>query len=236
MRETGGGIVVERELNEAAAKAMDVAISFSTALAISSGGMFLWRYVRFEPISVSGLIRESKATVNFRDTNPAFEAVEDLHSGMLAGALDLYGGLHVSGWAGFFYTLYQKAECLAASPIGYLGSFHDEAYLNYFRCLEYVVMDRIVQKRGQFTPHYLADSFQALGIDVQLEKEGLTTGGRQSAIKLGSNLIQQRGRLVAHLGKGVVPNVVPLSDVINVKRIICLLIRAYEITRKGKQA
>jgi hypothetical protein len=114
-------------------------------------------------------------------------------------------------WHPRFLQLHQRGEMLLALPQWPLLSFTEDAYLCFFRCLEYVVMDRILSKKGQMSPKDLARAMTAVGMKTQ------------DPGKLATSLIATRGQKAAHMLKGYADVELRPQDAYDLKSLVDVL-------------
>ncbi|WP_146155902.1 hypothetical protein [Enhygromyxa salina] len=121
-------------------------------------------------------------------------------------------------WPHRFIEIYQRGCELMVSPVAPLASLHEEAYLCFFRCLEYVVMGKILNRSGQFSEKY----FQAA-----CERLGARPVDPNSPRKAAVSLIATRGHAVAHMTKKQANARLDPKDLAHLKSHLDLLCRVF---------
>ena len=74
-------------------------------------------------------------------------------------SLDIFGYLFVNSFLEQFYKTYQKGELLYSFFEDDNVSLLEESYLCFFKCLEYIVMDKILDKKGTMDPKDIRNVF-----------------------------------------------------------------------------
>src|SRR5258708_24404668 len=148
---------IELDESKAIPSAFHIATRFVAGLSMASFGLFVWRQLDVSPIlALATRSNGVKEPIQFVRIESQFPQIVPLHTGHLCGAIDIYGYLYVQDWSDRFFEIYQKGETLLAFPSHTLVNFYDEAYLCFFRCLEYVTMAKILNRKGQFSEKQLA--------------------------------------------------------------------------------
>lgn len=181
------------------AHCVELAIQFGTsflmALSMATLSFAAWRSINFSNTYFNGFSITSNRGSSF-STEPVPLTVVNptlhrMHAGHIAAALQIQN--EIMNWHEKFILCYEKAQLLLSAPSHLKINFCDEAYLNYFRCLEYLVMDRVLEQKGNYSNHRLADAFQKYKIPVQQEIN------RRQFLDLANRLDRQRDSAVAHL-------------------------------------
>jgi len=177
----------------AALKAFDSALQFLGALAISTGALVLWRRARFEPNELRGQRVEQglPLEVRFGET-PVNVAPLECHAGHLWGAIQLLMMFINDQWTDRFLLTYQKAQMFLATPALAAVDLYEDAFLGFFRCLEYVTMTQALGgRRGQFDEMRLAEALAVLNIQAD--------NGPDAVKRVGKRLVRRRAEASAHL-------------------------------------
>ena len=175
--------------------AIKLGFSFLVSLSMATLSFAEWRSihlprVQFKGFSISGhrgmdfLIEPVPLTVQ----NPTLAC---MHAGHISAALQMQN--EIINWHEKFITCYEKAQTLFSAPSHLKLNFCDEAYLNYFRCLEYLTMDQILEKKGNYSNHRLVEAFLKYKIQVDHVID------KRQFLQLANRLDHQRDSAVAHL-------------------------------------
>ena len=172
-----------------------LAFSFLVALSMSTMSFTSWRSVLVPSTKFNGFSLSSKRGTDFL-VEPVPLTIENptsarMHAGHFAAALQIQN--EIINWHDKFTHRYEKAQMLFSTPAHMKLNFCDEAYLNYFRCLEYLVMDKILEKAGNYTNHRLVDVFQKHKIQINRIMD------KRSYLQFANKLDRQRDSAVAHL-------------------------------------
>ena len=160
--------------------------------------------------------------IQFTDQYKVFQAQIPMHAGHLYMAINVFGHLHIRDWPERFYHLYHKGMMFLAAPEMPEMSFLEESYNCFFKCLEYLVMAKVLQKRGQYKTSFLPSAFKKLGISPVGQTD------ETSAIKsTGNSLSEQRGNVVAHYIVGQDNAKITPKDVFELKALIDFMLRAF---------
>lgn len=174
---------------------IQLSLPFLTALSMATLSFASWRSLSIDKTQFSGRSLASNRGADFV-VEPVPLTIENptsarMHIGHFAAALQIHGELmqlHEK-----FLTCYEKAQILFSTPAHLKLNFCDEAYLNYFRCLEYLVMDRILDQKGNYSNYKLVDAFEKYKIQI-----GSITD-RKQFLQFANKLDRQRDSAVAHL-------------------------------------
>jgi hypothetical protein len=112
--------------------------------------------------------------------------------------------------------LYQKGEALLHYPTVGLDGFLDEAFMCFFRCLEYLTLVKTLAVSGSFDEKKFAKAWEKLKL-----KPG---DPKHDARWLGGQLVAQRGSCAAHLGKKTLRDLTP-QNVFDLKKIVDITLR-----------
>lgn len=212
------GVLTERTQADAVTNALRTAQYFLLGLSAATMGIVVWR-----PLSVGGqqpiardLSADVQITVDIAPAGGPIPRTELVHAGHLTTALDIMQS--VMGWHVRFLEVYQRGEILLELPVWPLLSFAEDAYLSFFKCFEYLVMDRILSKKGQLSPKDFERALGAVGI------------ASDEPMKFGKSLIETRGRRAAHMLKGYSDFSVTQQDVYELKKLVDLI--AGEVARR----
>jgi hypothetical protein len=142
----------------------------------------------------------------------------ECHAGHLWGAVQIWTMFYERRWSGRFLLTYLKAQIFLATPVLATVDLYEDAFLGFFRCLEYVTMTQALGgRRGQFDEHRLVDALAALGLQ--------TEGGPAVAKKLGKHLVKRRAEASAHLAHAASAHPLEPREVLEMKHLIDLMIR-----------
>lgn len=179
-------------------QAYHFANTFLISLSMASLSFAIWKQISLPGLTFQGssLLKDRKIAFAFQPTDLQMtnHVLYPIHAGHLVMAYEVFSEL--VSWHHKFVACYSKGQILLNSPVYIDMNFWDEAYLNYFRCLEYLVMDKVLDKRGDLTDHKLADAF----LELEFAIEG--TVSKKSAYSLGKTLNARRGTAAAHLTRG----------------------------------
>lgn len=223
----GGEVTLDQQT--ATTAAFTEADQFATALSISSRSLIVSHRATFHGLHVSGttLTSGDHIEIQMRPVLVQHRNPDPLHAGELYGAIDTWGHLLARGWAARYFECYRKGALFAAQPIMPLLNFTEEAYLCFFKCLEYIVMVQVLGRRGQLNPKAIRDAFKKLG----LRPTGASENPDAVYLRTGSHLVRQRGKLAAHLLVGAGEVQCSPQDLAELKGLVDFLVRAYV---KGK--
>lgn len=201
-------------------KAVHAARKFLVALCIAGSGVFTWRAVTTTPRGARVLLpgETDPREVELASEHLTLENAPTLHLGFLFGAIDVLTKLGRHEWSPRFFSLYLRGVELLDAGGDFLGTYFEEAYLCFYRCIEYAVMVKILDHRGQFNERHFADAVLAIGAQPQDRKipEGFAR-----------EILRHRNTAVAHFLKGSQHTEVHIKDVSRVKDALDVLVSEY---------
>ncbi|MCP4607038.1 MAG: hypothetical protein GY847_42080 [Proteobacteria bacterium] len=191
---------------------------FLVALSVATSGVFSWRRLSVDPreIETKNLLT---GDVSLAKIEPVGEMGGDygpIHAGHLSCAVDLFA--RIGSWDLRFFHLYSKGEMLLEVPEWPLLNFYEESYLCFFKCLEYVAMDRVLCQRGQLNPKKLANAFKKAGAQAK------------NLTKVATGMIAERGSKAAHMLKGYQKITLTRQASLDLKLALDALIRGTAIS------
>jgi hypothetical protein len=202
---------------DATLKALDTALHFLAAMAISTGAIIVWRKASFSPSELLGrhLDRGAGLEVSFAETPIDITPKFDCHAGQLWGAVRVLLAFTRAQWSARFLLTYHKAQAFLAMPALAGVDLYEDAFLGFFRCLEYVTMTQVLKgQRGQFDEKHLARALKALGIEAT-----------DTARKVGKRLVRRRAEASAHLAHATSDHPLEAREVLELKALVDLMIR-----------
>jgi hypothetical protein len=192
---------------------------YLVGLGIAAEALPTWRRVGLTPHDLElRRANDSILDVSFTETPLMYENARALHAGDLWGAIQNMTAMGLHGWPQRFIEIYQRGCELMVAPVAPLSNYHEEAYLCFFRCLEYVVMGKILNRSGQLKPREFQAACGQLGAQ-SLEPDG----PRKAAMRL----IATRGDAVAHLLKKQADAKLEPQDLAHLKSHLDLLCRVF---------
>jgi hypothetical protein len=207
---------------EATTYCIGQALNFLASLAISTNTIVVWRQLSAAPREVRTIGIAMPASIQFVDQYKVLQAQIPMHAGHLYMAINVFGHLHIRNWPERFYRLYHKGMMLFAAPEMPEMSFLEESYNCFYKCFEYLVMAKVLQKSGQYKASFLPSAFKKLGISPKDQTDVTTT------IKgTGNYLSGQRGNVVAHYIMGQDTAQITPKDVFELKSLIDFMLRAF---------
>jgi hypothetical protein len=196
-------------------------------LAASARCLILRRHLTFlhggVHVAISG--KPNLSRVEFGHEFPNVESQGSIDAGNLCAAITALAMFN-SSWSEAFLHNYESGQMFLLSPMEFnplhpngFSHFLSEAYLSFFRCLEYIVMVKVLGERGQFKGFHLRRAFEHLDCK--------TTDGNtppSDILKVhGDELIRKRGQYAAHLLTGAKPGELNHQDVYKLKELVDFL-------------
>ncbi len=223
-----GNHETERPIETAVPRALEIASRFLTALAIASNGIVTWRRLDLSPLGMiaTWLDTGKQEDIQFQRIDAKFQDVSTLHAGHLCAALDIHGYLFVREWSDRFFELYQKGDTLLAFPLHPLANFLDEAYLCYFRCLEYVTMVKILNGGGGFDEKKFVKACNRVYLELE-SQDGLDSP--ELLLQLAKALVRERGTGTAHMAKGSHDTRINQDQAYQLKKLVNKLVQQYTL-------
>ncbi len=200
--------------------AVDAGRMFLVALMISSQGVFTWRSISTTPhgttVDLPG--EENSMEVEIEPRGLEINGAPPVHAGYLTGAVDIGVAFLDRGWAPRFWALYMRGVELLAAGGDFLGTYFEEAYLCFYRCLEHTVMVKILDRAGQYNDRHFEDAVRHIGAAPDDPK---------APKRFARSLVQTRGTAVAHFLKKSQDAHVDVADVWAVKDAVDVLVSEY---------
>lgn len=215
-------------------QAYNFANTFLVSLSISTFAFVQWRQISLPSLTFHGssLLRERPLHFFYPpgELRLINEKLDTLHIGHLVSAYEIKGTL--LSWHSKFLSCYSKGQILLTSPSYIDLNFCDESYLNYFRCLEYLVMEKILERGGNFDNHRLAEAVLKIGASINGDSS------KKAATAFSNKLNAQRGTAVAHLTRGCLRKESALTgqEVYELKSFVDLLTIKCVSLRQAAQA
>ncbi len=214
-------------IGAAIAKGYSQARIVLAGLAASARCLILRRHLTFlhGGVDVAILGKPNLSKVEFGHEFPNVESQGSIHAGNLCGAITALAKFY-SSWSEAFLHNYESGQMFLLSPMEFnplhpngFSHFLSEAYLSFFRCLEYIVMVKVLGERGQFKGFHLHRAFE------RLDCESIDDNTPPSDILKvhGNELIQKRGQYAAHLLTGAKPGELNHQDVYKLKELVDFL-------------
>jgi hypothetical protein len=202
-----------------ALRLVHLVFKYLVGLGIAAEALATWRRVGLAPYDL-GLYRAdgSPVVVNFTETPLEYVNARALHAGDLWGGIQNFVVMGRHEWHQRFIETYQRGCELMVAPLAPLANFHEEAYLCFFKCLEYIVMAKILDRSGQFNPK----EFQAA-----CERLGAQPSDPNGPMRAAVRLIATRGGSVAHLLKKQGDVSLEPQDLAHLKSMVDLLCRVF---------
>lgn len=207
------GRSVERAPEDGALNGFETTTRLLLCMSVATSGIFRWRRLEVSPTEIVArdLVNAKDLPVQIASTGGIDGTFGPLHVGHLSCAIDLF--VKVGSWHQRFFQLYQKGEMLLELNEWPMLSFFEDAYLCFFKCLEYAVMVKILDKRGQLDPKLLKSALERIG----------ATGS--NLMKTSTHLVSERGSKTAHLLKGYEELNVTRQAVFELKQLLDALVR-----------
>jgi len=215
------------QIGAAIAKGYSQARIILAGLAASARCLILRRHLTFlhggTGVTISGKPDLSK--VEFGHEFPNVESQGTIHAGNLCGAITALAMFNTS-WSEAFLHNYECGQMFLLAPMEFnplhpnsFSHFLSEAYLSFFRCLEYIVMVKVLKERGQFKGYHLRKAFERLDCKA--------TDGNEPPFNIlkvhADDLIRKRGQYAAHLLAGGKPEELNHQDVYKLKELVDFL-------------
>ena len=197
-------------------------------LAASARCLILRRHLTFlhGGIHVAILGKLNLNKVEFAHEFPNIECHGSIHAGNLCAVITALAMFDLS-WSEAFLHNYESGQMFLLSPMEFnplhpsgFSHFLSEAYLSFFRCLEYIVMVKVLGERGQFKSFHLRRAFDRL--DCKMSIDGNTTSSDILKVH-GDELIRKRGQYAAHLLTGAKTGELNHQDVYKLKELVDFL-------------
>lgn len=213
------GVARPRTQEESVMKAATMMRSFIVGFGVASHGIVVWRNFIFQPRArLRWLPASDEHFVNFEPRKLNVVGSAKLHLGYLFGAVEIASVLE-SRWPDRFFSLYEKGMTFLVWPSLGFDSFLDEAYVSFFRCMEFIVA-QASERAGSFDEKSLVKAAK----NLKLRKgDGLDEAELR---ELGRSFVRKRGAIAAHLGKKDHSKVLTPEDVFALKRFLDILIQA----------
>ena len=208
---------------DATAYCLTQAIHFVSAFAVATNTVVVWRELKSCPVGISGMGTGMSDRIQFTEQYKVFERGIQLHAGHLYKSIEIYGRLQVRNWPERFHELYQKGMMLLAIPELPGLSFLEESYQCFYKCIEYLVMAKILNRKGQYESKFLPKAFETLGIEPSDSDDHFKTT-KKTADALGA----KRGNVVSHFVKGMESVSLTPNEVFELKSMLDFMIRAYQ--------
>lgn len=202
---------------------------FVIALSMATRAFVSWRQISLPSLTFQGssLLRNRPLQLSFPSTGASTKNTEldTLHAGYLAVAFEIFSDLLT--WNQKFISSYDKAQLLLTAP-SYLDlNFCEESYLNYFRCLEYLAMEKILEKHGNCDNHNLTNAMLMLDIQVNGDTSKKAISGLSNALN------KQRDNAVAHLTRSNLNATrITAQEVYEIKSLVDLFSIKHIITKQ----
>ncbi|MFC2099267.1 hypothetical protein ACFLSF_00325 [Candidatus Bipolaricaulota bacterium] len=205
---------VERTTAAAALNAFRTAQFFLLGLSVVTHSLITWRTVEIDAdvIEALDLTTGKRLDVRIEASGGVREGSLELHAGHLSGAIDAMQT--AMRWHIRFLQLFQRGEMLLTLPQWPLLAFTEDAYLCFFKCIEYLVMDRILGLKGQMQPKLLQRALDEVGVKVT------------APASFAKSLVRTRGQKAAHMLKGYAEFSVAASEVYELKKFVDALVIA----------
>ena len=204
----------ERTTADAALNAFRTAQFFLLGLSVVTHSLITWRTIEIDDHVVEGLdlLSGNHLDVRIEASGGVRDGSLKLDAGHLSAAIDLMQT--TMPWHIRFLQLFQRGEMLSVLPQWPLLAFTEDAYLCFFKCIEYLVMDRVLDIKGQMQPKHLLSALERVGVEVA------------SAKSFARSLVRTRGQKAAHMLKGYADFSVAAGEVYDLKKFVDLLVIA----------
>lgn len=205
---------IERTTADATLNAFRTAQFFLLGLSVVTHSLITWRTIEVDDHVAEGLdlLSGKQLDVRIEAAGGVRDGSLKLHAGHLSAAIDLMRT--TMPWHIRFLQLFQRGEMLSVLPQWPLLSFTEDAYLCFFKCIEYLIMDRILHVRGRMQPKDLLRALERVGVEVD------------SAKSFARSLVRTRGQKAAHMLKGYADFSVAAGEVYELKKFVDALVIA----------
>lgn len=173
---------VQNIIEYAQKAALENITHFLVSLSIATGGYSYWQKISITQniLSCFNYVTNKSELFTINYQIKTFENQLKLSFKHLYASLDIFGYLYVNSFLEQFYKTYQKGELLYSFFEDNNVSLLEESYLCFFKCLEYIVMDKILCKNGTMDYKDIRNVFNRLHIEnleaVDKEKDIIETG------------------------------------------------------------
>jgi len=216
------------KIEDAQSLAISSIIHYLVSLSIATGGFCYWQKISINQniLKCFNYVTNKNELYRINYQIKTFNNQVQLDYKHIYASIDIFEYLFVNKFLVQFYKTYQKGELLYSFYEDENVSLLEESYLCFFKCLEYTVMKKILNKNGTMDYKDIRDVFKRLHIE-NLDAEDKD----RDLIETGRYLIRQRGEYSAHFNKTEIKKEEYIKNITELKNFIDFIIKVYTVIR-----